>query len=222
MTTHWHTGSNTPGYSPSDPEASALVFTTFEDAKRSMIDDLDRNGDLLCDSDDEEERALADEYDAAMQELNLDSGPAWDAYLPAMVSEHDLGVHFWIVECDEDCEGVSVNGYDPDNIPDAFGGVWLFAVMDDGGTLCEGCVRDETNPVEDRRNDPHTGGYSGWGVIGWDTTQNVEEFLACDHCGKVLVEAESCARHGAIDCIDPECDPHGVLHAELRAAEEGR
>jgi hypothetical protein len=77
---------------------------------------------------------------------------------------------------------------DPANLPDVFGGVSLFAVMDDGGTLCEPCVVDPSNPVHDERENPAGQHGDGWGVIGFDTTQSTDEFLACDHCGRVLVD----------------------------------
>lgn len=68
-------------------------------------------------------------------------------------------------------------------LPDVFGGVALFAIMDDGGTLCESCVRDETNPVH-----PDDGSRDGWGVVGFDTTGNTDDGVQCDHCSKVLQE----------------------------------
>lgn len=76
----------------------------------------------------------------------------------------------------------------PSVVPDVYGGVWLFAVMDDGGTLCEQCVINPENPVEDVRHTPSPYGASGWGVVGFDTTDNVEDYLQCDHCNKVLVD----------------------------------
>ena len=76
------------------------------------------------------------------------------------------------------------NRYPADLIPDLFGGQVLIAWMDDGGSLCESCVRDETNPVHIATNDE----IDGWGIIGWDGSSNYEDLLVCDHCGKVLVE----------------------------------
>lgn len=78
----------------------------------------------------------------------------------------------------------STNPYaDGTGIPDVFGGVALFAVMDDGGTLCESCVRDPSNPVHPFSNPP-----DGWGVVGFDTTDNTDSGVTCDHCSRVLQE----------------------------------
>lgn len=101
--THYHAGCNVPGYMPMADEPN--IFATFDEAKSYMLEELDRAGDHMFDGGtDEEERGLADEYSAAMEDLNLDSGPGWDAFLPSSTSEHDLGVHYWIVQCSEDCE----------------------------------------------------------------------------------------------------------------------
>lgn len=80
--------------------------------------------------------------------------------------------------------GANVYAADPSLIPDVFGGVSLFAVMDDGGTLCESCVRDESNPVH-----PDDGSNDGWGVVGFDTTGNTDSGVVCDHCNRVLQES---------------------------------
>lgn len=81
---------------------------------------------------------------------------------------------------------LQTNHYPAALIPDAFGGVALFAVMDDGGTLCESCVRDDSNPV-------HTDDDSkdGWGIIAWDSTGNTDSGVQCDHCGRVLQETDA-------------------------------
>lgn len=101
--THYHAGHNIPGYLPMDDEPYA--YSTFADAKTSIIDDLDRAGDhYYAAGEDEDERGLGDDYSAAMEELNLNNGPEWDTYLPTSTSEHDLGEHWWIVQCSEpDC-----------------------------------------------------------------------------------------------------------------------
>lgn len=99
-------------------------------------------------------------------------------------------------------------------VPNPFGGVSLFAVMDDGGTLCERCVTDPTNPVH-----PDDDSRDGWGVVGWDTTGNTDSGVVCDHCGRVLQE------EWADD--EPEDDPApansyvgpGGLLDEIRQAE---
>jgi hypothetical protein len=81
-----------------------------------------------------------------------------------------------------------VNEYPQDDIPEP-GGYNLIALMDDGDTLCEWCVRDPFNPVTDRRTDNRaTWRGDGWGVVAWVTTGDTEGFTACAHCNRVLVE----------------------------------
>lgn len=80
----WVVGYNMPGYLP---EMEPYAFTSFEDAKRSMIDELDRAGDhhfdvgdSLRESDPAEskrELAYADELSAVMEDLNLTSEGDW-------------------------------------------------------------------------------------------------------------------------------------------------
>ncbi len=73
----------------------------------------------------------------------------------------------------------------PDQVPEP-GGYNLIAVMDDGGTLCESCLTDASNPIHDARKLDKW--HDGWGVIGWMTSGDTDEFTACDHCGNVIVE----------------------------------
>lgn len=68
------------------------------------------------------------------------------------------------------------------NLPDVFGGVALFAITDDGDTLCERCVTDPSNPVHDCREREDVW-HDGWSVVAFDTTGNVEENPTCAHCG---------------------------------------
>lgn len=99
--THYHAGQNIPGYLPMDDVPYA--FDSFDAAKASMIEDLDRSRDAIFEAGEtEDERAIADEYSAAMEELNLCNGPEWSTHLPLTTSEHDLGLAFWIVQCDEE------------------------------------------------------------------------------------------------------------------------
>lgn len=78
-------------------------------------------------------------------------------------------------------------------LPDIVGGYDLFAVMDDGDVLCEPCVIDPNNPVRDqRKTNPHDGGYDGWGVIDFDFTGNCDaDSVNCAHCSRVIHEGES-------------------------------
>lgn len=80
---------------------------------------------------------------------------------------------------------------DPSLVPDLMGGYWLIAVMEDGGTLCEKCLCDPENPVKDRRDMADENPWDAqWAVVGFDYSGNYDEFLACDHCNKVLVEGD--------------------------------
>lgn len=69
-------------------------------------------------------------------------------------------------------------------IPDA-GAYRVFAVMDDGESLCTACVRDDSNPV-------HVGGEAdGWRIDGWSHEGEVDGTEErCAHCGRVIVEAD--------------------------------
>lgn len=70
-------------------------------------------------------------------------------------------------------------------LPDVMGGYRLFAVMDDGGALCESCVRDHDNPVHDER-DKHTVDSDGWGVVAFATSGEIDEDTWCDHCNAYI------------------------------------
>ena len=76
---------------------------------------------------------------------------------------------------------------DPSLVPEPYGCVALMALMDDGETLCEQCVRDPSNPVEDRRIDPHGGFYTGWGVVGFFTSGECEDGETCAHYNRIIV-----------------------------------
>jgi len=86
--------------------------------------------------------------------------------------------------------------YDPDGnpfadgrsmIPDAMG-YTLYAVTDDGGTLCEDCVRDADNPVRDYVGKTPTDP-DGWCVVTWSHTGDTDADVVCDHCRRVLAVA---------------------------------
>jgi hypothetical protein len=96
-TPHFHVGHNTPGYLP---ESDVTMIDTASDAKACLISDLDYAGDYFMSSEDEETRALGDEYSAAMEDCNLANvADGYDVYLPSSTSEHDLGCHYWITAC---------------------------------------------------------------------------------------------------------------------------
>ncbi len=100
---HYHVGHNTPGYLP---ESDVSYTEDAAQAKAILISDLDYAGDFYFDiGETPDERGIADEYSAAMEDLNLASVEnGWDVYLPTSTSEHDLGCHYWITACLEDCE----------------------------------------------------------------------------------------------------------------------
>ena len=104
-TSHFHVGHNTPGYLP---ESNVTMIwpqwklDTASDAKACLISDLDYAGNYFMSSDDEETRALGDEYSAAMEDCNLANvADGYDVYLPSSTSEHDLGCHYWIAPCSD-------------------------------------------------------------------------------------------------------------------------
>ena len=85
------------------------------------------------------------------------------------------------------------NGY---NVPDVVGGYSLWAMMDDGGQLCEWCATDPDNPVTDQTGAGSNLWPDGWGLVGWFTSGDVDDAPACDHCGRGNATADR-LRHGA-------------------------
>ena len=71
-------------------------------------------------------------------------------------------------------------GYLP--IPDP-GSYMLAAVVDDGETVCETCVRDASNPLRPAESPAGHGG-DGWVVIGWTHSGEVDTPEWCAHCGR--------------------------------------
>ena len=68
------------------------------------------------------------------------------------------------------CDGV-LGGYD------------YFAIMEDGGTLCVDCVRDEWRTIVHSTR----GNYrDGWHIMAMDSTGNTDSFVGCDHCSKII------------------------------------
>ena len=72
------------------------------------------------------------------------------------------------------------------DLPDVWGGVALFALLADGATLCERCIVDPTNPVEDWRDKSDTSGGCGWEIVGFFTSDQTDEDIVCDHCNATL------------------------------------
>ena len=103
MTRHYHVGHNIPGYLP---ESDVYYAEDALTAKSVLISDIDYAGDSIFDvGEDEDERGLADEYSAAMEDLNLTNvTDGYSVTLPTSTSKWDLGIAYWLAPCDEDCE----------------------------------------------------------------------------------------------------------------------
>jgi hypothetical protein len=114
-TPHFHAGHNDAGYLP---EADTATFATFEDAKTYMIAELLEAADNMaswgephnCDDipcptfDDSCPEQLASSAALTAEELNLEGGPEWQAYLS---DGRALPVSWWIAPCpEEDCDGL--------------------------------------------------------------------------------------------------------------------
>ena len=69
-------------------------------------------------------------------------------------------------------------GYLP--VPDP-GSYMLAAITDDGGTLCERCTVDPSNPCHPSA-DGNDG--DGWAIVGWSYSGEVDGQEWCDHCGR--------------------------------------
>ena len=57
----------------------------------------------------------------------------------------------------------------------------LIAVLDDGDSLCEKCVRHSDTPVH------RWGSPDGWQIVAWTTTGESDEAELCCHCSETLV-----------------------------------
>ena len=93
-TTLYAIGQNVPGYLPMADEP--YLCTTFDDAKRALIAEMDRSADHAAECD---KSAHADAIDAAMQAVNLWSSPD-STIVTDPEREHDLGISYWIVAVD--------------------------------------------------------------------------------------------------------------------------
>lgn len=66
------------------------------------------------------------------------------------------------------------------------GGYELYAIFDDGDSLCYDCCRLERDSIEAGQDNPS----SGWRIIGLDTTETCEAFEACGHCGRTIYDPQ--------------------------------
>lgn len=96
---HYHWGQNIPGYLPMADKPN--IVTTFDEAKRGLIDDIKDHEDHAAMAEDGE--GLAEELCAAAEDVNLWSGPDYIC-VEDPAREHDLGTAYWIEECaEEEC-----------------------------------------------------------------------------------------------------------------------
>lgn len=117
---HYHTGTNDPGYLP-DTDTPAHPFPTWDEAKRSLIDEmlLDAENvaswadphecdDIPCPTyGDECPEGLAFALTAAAEDLNLTSGPEY--------GEIVSGRSYWVVPCTESECTDDDSGYGPED-----------------------------------------------------------------------------------------------------------
>lgn len=62
------------------------------------------------------------------------------------------------------------------------GGYEIFAIMEDGETLCNKCCEKEQHIIRET----HKG--SGWNILGLSHTGEDDGFLTCCHCERVIQE----------------------------------
>lgn len=60
------------------------------------------------------------------------------------------------------------------------GGYEMFAITDDGGTLCYCCCRTEFGLIARAIQG------DGWNVVAFESTSNLDEPEMCSHCSKVI------------------------------------
>jgi len=92
---HFHAGHNVHGYLP-ESDDTGYVFDTFDDAKRSLIDDILRHADSIAEHDADAADALA----AVAEDVNLWTGQDY------VCADDDtpLGRVYWIAAChDSEC-----------------------------------------------------------------------------------------------------------------------
>lgn len=66
------------------------------------------------------------------------------------------------------------------------GGYECFFITDDGACICHDCARKEYRLISASINSKSR---DGWRIVALDCACNVDDFLACDHCSRVIVEA---------------------------------
>lgn len=67
------------------------------------------------------------------------------------------------------------------------GGYEIFGITSDGACLCCDCMRQEYRQIAYARRHNLR---DGWNVQATDCDANYDSHIACDHCGKIIVEGE--------------------------------
>lgn len=66
------------------------------------------------------------------------------------------------------------------------GGYECFFIADDGACICHDCARKEYRLISASINSKSR---DGWRIVALDCACNVDDFLMCAHCSRVIVEA---------------------------------
>lgn len=65
------------------------------------------------------------------------------------------------------------------------GGYEIFGIMSDGACLCMPCIKANyrlvLNSIRSKCDD-------GWHVVAFECAANTDNFTACDHCARVIVD----------------------------------
>ena len=65
------------------------------------------------------------------------------------------------------------------------GGYELLFIANDGGAICFDCAKKEFHLIADSIRNGHN---DGWRIVTCDMVDLYEDGLACDHCGRIMVE----------------------------------
>lgn len=91
LPTYYAVGHNVAGYMP---ECDVVVFESFDDAKRYLIDEMLRAADYA------ETETIAEDLTNSAEDVNLWSSPDF-VYVEMIDSPHCIPTAWWIVETDE-------------------------------------------------------------------------------------------------------------------------
>jgi hypothetical protein len=139
----YFTGKNVPGYLPESD--SSTEFRTFEDAKSSLL------WDIQFDENYAENEEHAEELSALAQDVNLWSDFDHPHTTFVQMSDTAAGYAYWIARdiTDEESTLRAYVGITPAQpFPtNADGGYPIVYVTSDGEVLCADCVNDMTHPL---------------------------------------------------------------------------